>query len=200
MKVIVAFVLFFFCSFAFPHEVEEEFFEHDQKQFELLKKETPSVENTPNILADWQKILAHTPALKGAQLYVSPDMELGRAFSNNSIVVTPELEKFPSAYRFFILLHEAGHLVKRHDDALVKLFIRLDVKNNKNVKFSQVTVVTHVLEFEADAYAIKRMYDFGYNVSEVWPLFEEFGRSVPGDTISHPSPQRRIDAMKSIDF
>lgn len=200
MKVLIAFVFVFFSSFAFSHEVDADFFESDQKQFKQLKKELASAENTPKIWADWQEIIAHSPELQNVKLYVSPDMELGRVFSNNSIVIHPDLEKFSKGYRFFILLHEAGHLVKRHDDALVKLFASLNPKDSNSIDLSKVSKVTHALEFEADAYAIRRMYDFGLELSQVWELFKELSLMNPSDTVSHPAPKRRVEAMKAITF
>lgn len=200
MKMLYAFVLSLFVSSAFCHEIDEDFFQQEDQHFATIAKNELSAEKTPNIFADWQEIVKYTPGARSIKLYTSSSFELGRAFSKNRIIVSQELDKFSRTYRYFILLHELGHITKNHNAALSKLFISLDVKNNKKVEASKVSKVTHALEFEADEYAIRKLYDFGFEFSGVWNLFKELSNMSPNDTVSHPAPSRRVVAMRAVSF
>jgi Zn-dependent protease with chaperone function len=126
----------------------------------------------------------------------------GFVLKGQTIVLSSRLARLSAPQRFFIIAHELGHQRLQHRQAIGNFFSQVVGGSDRDAlavlanNSSGLTELSHRSELDADAFAVKTMFDAGMDAEDAARLFDSLG---PGaDNGTHPSFSRRAKAIRSL--
>jgi hypothetical protein len=146
-----------------------------------------------------------------ATLQVHSDIELrvvtagvpASMFLGHIVVVRHDVAQLTLPVRRFIIAHEVGHVVLGHYEAQVALYeshIPGEVVQENTDRVATIlgplaSQLSHRIEYEADAFALRYVNELGFGLSDIMPVFMQFG--VQQDTATHPGTRKRLAHLRS---
>ncbi len=159
---------------------------------------TPISKNNPKrqlIESDVANFVRKVPESASVRFEVQNCKDDGIALEGGVIVISSRISRLTPPLRFFIIGHEYGHLALSHKGKTDARTGQPLLKSMGAKSMEEFTELAQRDEFEADAFAIRRMYINGMNGEEVALGLESFGGE---NTTTHPSSARRAQAIRGV--
>jgi predicted Zn-dependent protease len=120
------------------------------------------------------------------------------------VIANAALAQRPQAEQLFILAHELGHVVERHQDQMGQLFrkwvpgavVQEHTDAVAPMLGREASGLAHRQEFAADAFALRTLCAMGYARTEVVDLFMRMGLFQA--TATHPASNKRMAALRFV--
>lgn len=181
----------------------------DRSQMTRLQSWPEVAANDPRaatIRASFDRLLqvGHRPAAP-VELRVVEGAVVAECLFGRIVVANASLADMPEGERLFVLAHELGHLINgdyAHLGSAFRKVIPGDVVRGESdtllAQFGpQMSALSHRYEYNADAYALRALQQFGFGLDAVLASFARHG--VQHDTATHPGTRKRVAHLRAIE-
>jgi Zn-dependent protease with chaperone function len=156
------------------------------------------------VVATFEKLRQTLQIAVPVELKVIRGPVIAETLHGRIIVANESLADLPESERLFVIAHELGHVVNGHWAQMGTLFKRWvpdavtpEQTNPVSGPLGRdASGLAHRHEFEADAFALQAVRNFGGSAEDILSAFMHLG--MQHDTATHPGTRKRWAALRAI--
>ena len=157
------------------------------------------------IRASFSRLRAAEPAAAQVALVVVQGGVVAECLFGRVIVADVSLAEMPEGERLFVLAHELGHIAHGHWAHFSSVFrqhipgevVQAHTDAVAPLLGAEMSALSHRHEYDADAYGMRALRQFGFGFETVLASFMRHG--VTHDTATYPGTRKRVAHLRAVE-